>query len=737
MEDNSSGFDFRNFTEEDLMQMDVEELKQLKGLMVKHKEKDQAEIQEFQKNKIKQDLKSDLMSSNTKAAIYAGAHGFTAGGIDEFSASLAAVKDTIEATADAVDKQGMSGFANTLSTWNQSFAKRHDEYNRELKQLEQDHPNTFTAADMAGTLALGALTGGTAVGTRLGASLVGRVALAAGEGLLHGTLRSDAETLGGRVEAGAEGAGWGAAMGTVATGASKLATKAMEKVGSSRMMAYLADSYKNFASEVSDEAGEFFGRIVNYTDESGNYILRKRDNAKQALDRVRGGLDETNRKLGDIYDQIDNAKVLEVDADYVYNRLADKIVDPIADFADDEVGSQAVKKVQAQVKKKFMNDFTMDNPEVHKFRTEMVKKGLDINQILDLETALGISARIPKKMTLSNLNRIKNDYFSEVLSTKAAKDSTQKLSAANHIKKGAHEITSVIDELIGDASSKLKVDPKEGAEKVTASLYDTWKGESKKFKDLLATKNMLTDKTTDTGGKSFVRKVFLDHWGKMSVGAAVGMQMYGASYSDAAMVVGSLGAVASIPTLNRAAGMALTKMATSIKKDPDKYANLATRLAVSAGVSSNAFYERLLEASAEVDLTELPLQRNTEDLISRQDSVLTLMGQKAPHVLRDFKQALRKQDKNHMALILTSTPELKEYLAPGMGWEGKALSQEEQSQVMDFFKKNLKPRQRRKAMLKFAGDFMIPETMLTGQDPKSPETVMKYVKKKNKLQKDY
>ena len=716
------GFDFRNLTKEDLMEMDIEELKQLKGLMVKSREKNEADIQSFQKEKIKQELKSDLIGGNVKAATIGALHGASMGALDEAGAALMAVKDTIEATADAVDKQGMSGFANTLSTWKQSFAKREHEYSQELKQLEQDHPGTFNAADMAGTLAVGYLTAGSAVGARLGASLVGRIGLIAGEGMVHGAMRSDAETLGGRAEAAQEGAMMSVAGAGVLKGASKLGSKAMEKVGANRMINYLADSYKNFASEVSEDALEFTTRLVDYKDRAGNYILRKRDNGQEALKRVRAGIKEVNEDLSTIYNKVDEAKVVDVDAEYVFNRLKRKIVDPIADFTDSEVGSQQVKQVQNTMLKRLEADLLMDDPSGIKFK---------------MADGSEVPKKIAKENGISLLNRLKNDYFSEVNVTKAAKDSTQKMSVANHVQKAGRELTTIIDEFMGEASHKLGVVGEEAAEASQQSLYDLWKFKSKKFGDLLSTSKMLDDKLKDTGGKSLVRKVFLDHWGKMSVGAAVGMQMYGASYGDAAMVIGGLSAIASVPTLNRAAGMALTKMVGAMKKDPDKYGQLATRLAVAATVSSNAFYERLLEASAEVDLTELPLQRNTQDLISRQDSLLTVMGQKAPHVLRDFREALRKQDKNRMALILTSTPELKDYMAPGMGWEGKAVSPEEQKQVLDFYRKNLKPKQRRKAMLKFAGDFMIPEQLLTGQDPKSPETVMKYVKRKNKLQKDY
>ena len=51
---------------------------------------------------------------------------------------------------------------------------------------------------------------------------------------------------------------------------------------------------------------------------------------------------------------------------------------------------------------------------------------------------------------------------------------------------------------------------------------------------------------------------------------------------------------------------------------------MTSRLAVAATVSSNAFYERLMEAGAEVDLREQAINRTTSDVVARQDSLLAI-----------------------------------------------------------------------------------------------------------------
>ena len=83
--------------------------------------------------------------------------------------------------------------------------------------------------------------------------------------------------------------------------------------------------------------------------------------------------------------------------------------------------------------------------------------------------------------------------------------------------------------------------------------------------------------------------------------------------------------------------------------------------------------------------------------------------------------------------MLTSTPELEQYITPGMGWEGKAVTSQDQDKVLQFLRSNLKPKERRRAMMQFAQSLDIPQEMLTGENPKTKETIVNYSKVKNKL----
>ena len=195
----------------------------------------------------------------------------------------------------------MAGFTNPFPTWKRSFDQRQDDYHKELRKLEQDHPFLYNAADAAGTIALGGLTAGAGVVARLGSSVVGRIALLAGEGAVHGTLRSNADTIGGRLEGGAVGAVAAPVASGVMKGGAKAVGTAVDTVAPARLINWISSGFKDFSKKVSGDASEFASRIVGYKNRAGEPVLRMRHNAEEALGSVRKAMKETNEDLGNIY----------------------------------------------------------------------------------------------------------------------------------------------------------------------------------------------------------------------------------------------------------------------------------------------------------------------------------------------------------------------------------------------------------------------------------------------------
>ena len=336
-------------------------------------------------------------------------------------------------------------------------------------------------------------------------------------------------------------------------GGAKAVGTAVDTVAPARLINWISSGFKDFSKKVSGDASEFASRIVGYKNRAGEPVLRMRHNAEEALGSVRKAMKETNEDLGNIYTQIDDSKVVEVDTEYIYNKLKSKVVDPISDFAEDELGSSRSKQIQNEVLSKFKRDFFMDDPN---------------GATLKLADGSEVIKKVPRKGSVSLLNRIKNDYFEEVSDIKMSKESAGKLNVSTHVNKAAKELAKTIDDHINKASHKLDVKKvsQDNVEEVSDTVYNLWRSKSEKFKDLLNTSALLDDKLTNSTGKDRIRQVFVDHWGKMSLGAGVAMSMYGASYTDSVLVTGALGAIASMPTINKAAGIGVTRIVNAVKK---------------------------------------------------------------------------------------------------------------------------------------------------------------------------
>ena len=181
-------FDFRNFTDQDLAELSKDELLQIRGLLMKRRKFNQDLVDKSEKEKLSKEMQKDVTSHNMDAAAHGAFAGASYGASDEAVATINAVKDSIPAAIDAFDKQTMAGVDNVLSTYKQSYSKHHREYNKQLKQLEQDHPGTFNASKFGGALATGFGIGG--VVAKAGLGLVGQLSAMAGEGFFAGAMSS-------------------------------------------------------------------------------------------------------------------------------------------------------------------------------------------------------------------------------------------------------------------------------------------------------------------------------------------------------------------------------------------------------------------------------------------------------------------------------------------------------------------------------------------------------------------
>ena len=690
----------------------------------------QAVTDEITAGEIKQQHIIDVSTSNLEAAAKGFGQGLLGHGIDEAQATLAAINDTIKLTGEAVSRQGMAGFDNVLSTYSEQFHKNHNLYQEEMRKLEKDHPDLFSTAEMAG-----AITGSTLIGMATsGYGLVAELAAMGAYGFIHGAGESEAKTLDGRlasaVKGGATETAITAAFPAVGKTAKYAAKKAAGVLGPSQLIGYLAPSMRKFKSffGIKEDTYEYAHRMVNYTMDVDREGVKKTINvlqgshtAEESLEYIKKASKQTNTELTKMYGHVDRVAPLGDDTiEEISNKLMSDVLPDISQTGKYDVGDRTFVKLREDLRKKFDADFFMNDPN---------------GGTLKLANGATVPLRVPRRVTVSKLNRMKNEYFSH---GNGSEEWLEK-SLNQHYRKAGQIIDDYIDAHINQHSDILSqaipVQTKQLGdlgEEVTSSFYDTWTSAKTKARDLMHTSKLLEDKLLNPSNLDIFRDAFRNHVNKISLGGAMASTMLGAPISTTGAVVGGLYLLSKSDRLQKAAAIGLTKLATSIEKNPDKYSRLAMRLVAAADVSSDAFYERVVEAGAEVDLSENKLQRNFDDVMARQDSIITLARTYAPDAVAPLRKAISVGDTTTVGTILTGTPNLARFISGGLGWEGRALSPEDQQAVAEYIR-GLKPADRRKASLEFQKNQMIPQRMLTGEDQKAKEIQVLYkLSKQNK-----
>ena len=143
--------------------------------------------------------RQEVETSNAQAAIAGAKKGLLFGGDDELAAFIQASKDTLSSANKAFDQGLIKGLDTSIQTAQESFRKHRQEYLETQRKLEEKHPVSFNVGDVVGT-GFSYMLGPAPVGA------IGHLSKLATTGFMHGAGRSDAETLGGRIEAGMEGA---------------------------------------------------------------------------------------------------------------------------------------------------------------------------------------------------------------------------------------------------------------------------------------------------------------------------------------------------------------------------------------------------------------------------------------------------------------------------------------------------------------------------------------------------
>jgi len=639
-----------------------------------------------------------LTDGDALAAIATGGgEGLTRGGLAEASGHVQA--------------SGSVAFGDTpMEAYGEAYAKHRNETQDEMDRLEAKHPYLYNLSNIAGSFigAPGSITGAVAQGG-IAAFNYARPAK-----------RSDVLTLSEGMQEAALGMGIDAgfaAIPVVGGVASRKGKKFAKPLTDKLMAGTLGESlgivnkYKEQLTSKLRHTGrkveEWAEEMLSLKTPDGEALLSPKQTYSETLDKVSDIKDDTGRKIGSIVDDVsDNVK--DIDGDDIYKNIYTEYLSDML-HADEADIKQAGMALDGYLKKILYKE---------NVTTKMTQKGDILEKVQEV-------SQEPVNLSLSRIQKLKNDTASFLMSNKGVKKEFSNMNDANKAK--------IKDRLVGIYTGIIDGKVEQHLKKSGDDLaYGSWKSLKTTYGDVSFAKKALEDKIDkiDTPGVVSMIRNSLNYQGFV-----LGGLLYKAGLPGEASVAGgmALNQVIKSPGFPATMTVKLQQISDSLARNPKKNSNLATRLFAAAGMSSKILGDTIEHVHAEVSLGESPLSRSSVELYKRQDEVLNLLHSKnklkEAHALRTLLDDNNPEGTANLIHSLAGTPELKSFFEGGIGWDGKAVTPEEQQDVTKQIKSNYGLKKQWELLNKFNQDQVIP----TEEESIDPQKMFIYNKAKSKL----
>ena len=557
-------------------------------------------------------------------------------------------------------------------------------------KLKKDHPAAYLSGDILGSIGSTAVTMG-AAGYLRGGSLAAKLGAELVTSAVHGVGRSEEDTIGGIVKDGVEEGVVGAAFGTIGPiykGARGVTGEAAKHIRAGSFISFLGDNsnkVKDSLKGKSKDVVDWATRMVGYTDETGEAIVTPFISRKELTEKF-SKLKTTHwNQMGKILDQVDDDIGLQINAKQLYSHLDDVALRELKDSSVEE--SLTLLK-------------TLQKKTSYALGLNPKKTALGKNLIVDEMEEIS-------KPSLKGLHEFQASLFrtADDLYKSGTKEN---MHQAAIYRKLAHEIRGTTDDAL-EFSSEFTYHP----------LKEVYEQSRMVYGDLAEGVTALTRRMAEDNGTTFIQRLYKDRYNQMIMaGSIVGTTM-GLPGIQTGLAAAAIRAIAQNKSVNGIVAKGASNIADAVEKNPAAYATLVDRIAVAAGTNGKAFLEELEVSSAEVDLKERPLMRDSFDVIRRKDSVLTLLEKYNKESASILREAIEHENlpkiKEIMGQVSVLAPKIIEQ---GIGWDGVAATQEDKAMVFEWINKIKNTRKRMHLKSNFAKDFKIPEEYGTsGQAP--------------------
>ena len=628
-----------------------------------------------------------------EAATMGAVQGATFHMADEVSAGVDTVKHVIEDVSAHYNEVGMKGITDALPNISETYNKNLDQERLLLEQARKKHPYAFTAGDIAGSVLSTAATFGAGKLLHAGRALTSaRGVLAANSAIAaaHGFGDSSEETIAGMLEDTAKAGAMGAAGDVVGSKLGSLVAPALKNVSTSTIMKYLkvnkgtaATSLKNFGKDVDD----WCQRLLGYKDSEGKKIINVFQKRSTMADRVSAERTIQGNTMGAVLDEIDSTVKVDIKVDELYDDIIEKVFEG---------------------KNGLSNTLDVDQENMAQKLREKLYRVFYNKQKLDPKTKEVVNPReVRDNITMRNLHSWVSRAYKDAAKATKGRNTDPAIENFYSAKREIADIMTEHLDTVVNMSGELKDTP----------LLSKYSNARQAYGDMKEAEKLLVKSLKDDPAEGFLNEVFTTDVNKyLLAGSVMGTQGGLQGAQGMAAVVG-LKAIAQNRSFNAILGKSANIIADAIKSDPKKFERIGSRLLVSSSIGGKALLEDIMMSSAQIDLMSNPVARTSQDVIRRADAILTVVNGANKQMAGKLRKAIQNGNDPEIAGIMSelSKEDPAGIIQKGLGWEGKAITEEDKQQVQEYLRSISNTKKRMLQTTQFEKDQMIPQEMLNPQ----------------------
>tara|TARA_B100000131_G_scaffold11232_2_gene11727 strand:- start:5105 stop:7270 length:2166 start_codon:yes stop_codon:yes gene_type:complete len=658
--------------------------------------------------------------------------GVTAGASDELQAGVQTAYDM----AVQIAAQRVSGKPLTLSGMSTVYDKNLQDERRSLEKARKDNPWWYMAGDVVGTIGSFAYGAGEL-------NLAKSVAM----GMASGYLRSERKTLEEAAEDAVIGGGlsvFGEGVGRGITKAGKYVRETAKEFSSGSLLNALGITgklarrdFRNHLVKNGNRTTQEFADDLFNMKVDGEPLFKGGQNFVETLDKVVRKKEQLDFNLNTVLSQVDDRIGAKFRPKDIYRELKRDFVDPLT--MEGGLQEPTHRQVGNNLKKYLDDLFIEVVPEetVEHIPRQVATGVLDdagqpvMRTVTDTKTTTKNVAKFRDNVSLKELNILKNKIYKHTKNSSGTTPSGQQIVSDDNLLLIAEK------EKLGGRLKNIIQDAVE-TELDDEVLYASYKGMKRQDADLFLAERFITQKI-DTLDGGLIGKL------KDSVRGS-GYLVRGGARTAGVNEAASLGLLASFNQFinsgsapaNLAVG--LKNIANFIGRKPEIGGRIASNILAASAHSVRAFSRAIATAESEILLSENPISRNTQAVYEQAHHILPLIKNKFPDMAKKLQAALDDNNTGAIGTLmatLAEEPQGRVFVQPGLGWDGKAFTEKDITQVKTWIESI--PSLKKKMYLNkdFETTRNIPQEMLEGKDGKEPMRQIVYRKAQDKLKKDY